>query len=146
MKKYAFRNWSCSLLALGLLAVSACKKDKEDEDLIPYKPVNIQLNVTNVEYAPLRQQNGTVAIPGGVRGILVVNQGNNQYYAFERNCPFQPFDTCAVVSLDSTKLFLKDRCCGTQFDFQGNVQAGPSRRPLLRYATTYSNNLLTISN
>src|SRR5688572_15337461 len=106
------RVWVIIGLSVAGLAISSCKKDKDEEDLIPYKPVNIQLNVTNIEYAPLRQQNGTVAIPGGVRGILVVNQGSNLYYAFERNCPFQPFDTCAVVSLDSTRLFLKDPCCG----------------------------------
>ena len=37
---------------------------------------------------------------GGVKGVIVVRQNASTYLAFERNCPYQPYDACALVSLD----------------------------------------------
>jgi Rieske Fe-S protein len=43
-------------------------------------------------------------------------------------------------------LFLKDACCGSQFDLQGRVQGGPATRALRQYNTSISGNLLSITN
>lgn len=134
------------LLVLALAFCGACSSDRDRVDYIPYVYVNEQLNLTNVQYAALRQDRGFVYLNAGRRGIAVIRQSSNRYLAFERNCPFQPYDTCATVKVDASGLFLQDDCCGSQFDFTGAVISGPANLPLKQYATALSGNLLHISN
>ncbi len=119
---------------------------------IPSLSFSTQLNVTNQQYQALRFDNGVVTLPasgingGGVKGLLVVRQNANTYLAFERNCPYQPYDACSTVSIDRSRLFFRDSCCTSQFDFRGNVTGGPALRPLRQYNTSLSGSILTITN
>ncbi|OGX91612.1 hypothetical protein BEN49_04325 [Hymenobacter coccineus] len=124
------------------------------EPLIPSAPVNIVIDLTNQQYRALRFDNGVVALPvqgpagtGGVKGILVVRQNASSYLAFERNCPYQPYDACSLVSIDRpTRLFLGDSCCGSRFSLTGQVIGGPAVRPLRAYATSLQGTQLSIVN
>jgi nitrite reductase/ring-hydroxylating ferredoxin subunit len=133
--------------AFTLAFCGACSKDKLREDTIPNIYVSEQLNLTNFENRALRQDRGYVYIPGGVRGIVVFRESATRYLAFERNCPYKPFDTCATVEVDASNLFFIDPCCNSKFDFTGAVIAGPAVYPLKQYATNLtSGNILYISN
>ena len=136
------------LFAAILIAFcGACSKDKPREDTVPNVYVSEQLNLTNIQNAPLRQDRGYVYIPGGVRGIIVFRESATRYLAFERNCTYKPFDTCATVKVDGSNLFFTDPCCNSKFDFTGAVIAGPAVYPLKQYATNLaSGNILYISN
>ena len=145
------------LLPLGfclLLAVAACGSKNTDQPAIPYAPVNLSINLTNQQYVGLRFDNGAVSFPvtgpagnGGVKGVIVVRQSANLYLAFERNCPYQPYDACALVSLDrSSRLFMRDSCCNSQFDLRGQITGGPSPRPLKQYSISMQGNMLSITN
>ncbi|GAA4501465.1 hypothetical protein GCM10023172_23370 [Hymenobacter ginsengisoli] len=136
----------------GLLA--ACNSNTDTTTTIPNVPVNVQLDLLDQQNKALRFDNGVVAIPpgsangrGGVKGIYVVRQNATTYSAFERNCPYQPLNSCATISLDrSSHLFFKDSCCGSQFGLQGQVIGGPAPRSLRQYSTSLSGSLLTITN
>jgi len=140
-----------TLLPLALLFV-ACTSATTTQT-IPSISFSTQINITNQQYQALRFDNGVVTLPatgingGGVKGLLVVRQDANTYLAFDRNCPYQPYDACSTVSLDrSSRLFFRDSCCTSQFDFRGNVTGGPAQRMLRQYTTSLSGNLLTITN
>ncbi|HEY4650015.1 MAG TPA: hypothetical protein VIG72_01320 [Pontibacter sp.] len=109
-------------------------------------PVNEQISVNSLQYPMLRQDGGYAYIGGGYRGIIVVRQNASTYYAFERACPYDPDATCGVVTVDQSNLFLTHSCCGSQFNFQGNVTSGPAVYGLLQYRTSLANNILYISN
>ena len=135
------------------LIVSGCGAKNDDQPLIPYAPVNLSLNLTNQQYARLRNDNGAVSLPvkgpagdGGVKGVVVVRQSPGVFLAFERNCPYRPFDACAVVSLDQSRLFMRDSCCNSQFDLRGQTTGGPAPLPLKQYSTSVQGNLLNITN
>ena len=138
----------------SLLIASACGSKNDDQPLIPYGPVNLSLNITNQQYAALRMDNGAVALPakgpagdGGVKGVIVVRQSQGVYLAFERNCPYRPYDACALVSLDrNSRLFMRDSCCNSQFDLRGQITGGPTPRPLKQYSTSLQGTLLNITN
>ncbi len=132
-----------ALLTAGFLY--SCNSDKYGDPL-PYAQVNEVINLTNMDYIALRNPNGAVTIPGGVKGIIVARQAGNVYYAFERACPYQVYDSCAIVDIAPSRLFLEDVCCGTQFNFDGTVRSGPANRDLVRYNTNLSGNLLYITN
>ena len=140
------------LVLCGLLAACGSKTDTQPQ--IPYAPVNLSLSLAAQEYAPLRFDNGAVTIPakgpagnGGVKGVIVVRQSAGTFLAFERNCPYRPYDACATVSLDrNSKLFMRDSCCTSQFDLKGQVTGGPAPLPLKQYSVSVQGNLLSITN
>ncbi|WP_426493499.1 Rieske (2Fe-2S) protein [Hymenobacter sp. 102] len=133
------------LLAVGGGAVSACSSSGDAQPQIPLAAVNEVLFLTDQQNSNLRFDNGAVYVKGGVRGIVVVRQNASTYLAFERNCPYQPLDTCARVKIEPF-LRLFDPCCNSQFSLQGQPQGGPAARPLRQYRTALSGNTLTITN
>jgi len=135
-------------------ALAACGAKNDDQPVIPYAPVNLSINLTSQEYTRLRFDNGAVTLPvkgpagdGGVKGVIVVRQNANSYLAFERNCPYRPYDACATVSLDrNSRLFMRDSCCNSQFNLQGQITGGPAPRPLKQYSVSQQGSLLNITN
>ncbi|WP_246010522.1 Rieske (2Fe-2S) protein [Hymenobacter perfusus] len=145
-----FSLFSSRLTSLWLLAgpalLAACNSGSGNvQPQIPLAAVNEQLVLTDQQNSNLRFDNGAVYVKGGVRGIIVVRQNASSYLAFERNCPYQPLDTCSRVKVEPF-LRLYDPCCKSQFSFTGQPEAGPATLPLRRYSTALSGNLLTITN
>lgn len=130
------------------LALGACGSDGGGtaQPQIPLVSFNESINLSNQQYVALRADNGAAYVAGGVRGLIVVRQNASTYLAFERNCTYRANDTCARVRIDPSRLFLRDACCGSEFDLQGRVRTGPANLPLRRYTTALSGNLLTITN
>ena len=139
---------SASVLLFGLAACGSATTTQT----IPSISFSTQINVTNQQYQALRYDNGVVILPasgtagGGVKGLFIIRQNASTYLAFDRNCSYQPYDACSLVSLDRSRLFLKDTCCGSQFSLQGQVTGGPASRSLRSYSTSLNGSLLTISN
>ncbi|WP_242582430.1 hypothetical protein [Hymenobacter telluris] len=136
-----------AVVCLGFL-LTACGSDSNNvEPQIPYVSFSESINLTNQQYVNLRADNGAAYVTGGLRGLIVVRQSSSTYVAFDRNCSYRVNDTtCSRVSIDPSRLFLKDACCGSQFDLQGRPQSGPASRSLRQYTTTLSGNILNITN
>lgn len=133
-----------SFSSLLLLIIFSCNQDRVD-DPIPYTDFpNIIITTTN--YPALSSDGGYILVnDGGVRGIILYRKNSTTYYAFERNCTFQPNDACATVDIHASTLFMQDSCCGSSFNFDGNPTGGPAWRPLQQYETLLSGNKLTIT-
>ena len=152
-----FGNSLISCVSAGLVlgsGLASCGSKSDAQPQIPYAPVNLSVSLAAQEYAALRFDNGAVSIPmkgpagnGGVKGVIVVRQSAGTFFAFERNCPYQPYNSCALVSLDrNSKLFMRDSCCASQFDLKGQVTGGPAPLPLKQYSVSVQGNLLSITN
>jgi len=139
--KHRINFFTVPLLILILLA---CKRDLVD-DPIPFVPFSdIVINLTLPAYTSLTNPGGYVYVNnGGVRGIILYRKSASLFLAFERNCSFQPSDACATV--DAYTLNMKDSCCGSMFNYDGNPVGGPAWRPLQQYRTSLSGNILTIT-
>lgn len=136
-----------ALLTIGaMLLLVGCRDEGSQQPLPEDVLVDISIVVTNIEYLPLQQDGGFVYLDGGRRGILLYRQNASSYLAFERNCTYRPTDSCASVHVHSSRLYMEDTCCGSQFDFTGRPTFGPAPLPLRRYSTTLSGNLLRIVN
>ncbi|WP_439881103.1 hypothetical protein ACSX1A_18415 [Pontibacter sp. MBLB2868] len=133
-------------LFLVLFSIVSSCKDTYNGPAIPDVPVSEQINVSSLQYPQLRQDGGYVYLNGGYKGILVVRQNAGLYTAFERACPYDPTAACSQVKVDQSNLFVVDECCGSQFDFQGNVMAGPAVYGLKQYKTSLNGSLLYIYN
>ena len=141
---------SVAALLGSMLGIAACGgSDAEVQPQIPLVAFTTTISLLDQQNRTLRFDNGAQYVDGGVKGpkgLIVVRQNASSYLAFERTCPYQPADACALVSLDHSRLFMRDSCCTSQFSLQGQVQGGPSRYALRQYSTSLAGNLLTISN
>jgi hypothetical protein len=124
----------------------ACAPD-QSEDAIPYVPfADVNINLSLPQYFSLQSAGNYLLISeGGVKGLILFHHSNGQFYAFDRNCSFQPLDACSTVGVDITGLRLEDSCCGSVFDFEGNPIDGPARRPLRRYVTHVAGTQLVVT-
>lgn len=106
----------------------------------------IIINLTYPQYQSLKIDGGYKYIDGGMRGIILYRANENTYIAFERACPYHPYDEGATVDVDMSALFMIDQNCKSNFSFpDGNPTAGPARRAMWIYRTTMEGTKLTIS-
>ncbi|OON68394.1 hypothetical protein B0919_14370 [Hymenobacter sp. CRA2] len=130
-----------------MLGLESCGSSGSNvQPAIPTAVVNEVVNLSTQQAAPLRFDRGYIYLNAGARGIVLIRQNAQEYLAFERNCPYQPYDACAKVSVDPSSFFLVDTCCTSRFDLTGQVTSGPARLPLRRYSTSLNGNLLYITN
>jgi Rieske Fe-S protein len=84
----------------------------------------------------------------GIKGIIIYKESDGNYFAFERLCPYNPDDNCAV-EIDNSGISATCPCCNSQFALYidgGAVLKGPAAYPLKQYQTSYSGGRLYISN
>jgi nitrite reductase/ring-hydroxylating ferredoxin subunit len=119
----------------------------EREDRIPYAPVDFVIYLDLPEFQELKTPGNYLYVTGGVRGIIMYCEYTDSYKAYERNCPYEPANADAVLSVDSTGLFMVCRHCESKFMLlDGSVVNGPTKYPLVQYPTYLQNNVLTVSN
>jgi nitrite reductase/ring-hydroxylating ferredoxin subunit len=107
----------------------------------------VTVNLSYPQYQRLKLDGGYVYIEGaGLRGIILYREGENSFRAYERACPHHPEESCAVVQVDGSSLFMVDHCCKSTFNFSdGQPTGGPAQRALLQYRIEITGTVLKIS-
>ena len=117
------------------------------DEPIPFTLVNEDLNLTNLQYLNLTNTGGYVYFnTAGFAGLIIYNEGNGYYRAFERACTFDPRSDCEPVIVDPSGLFMKHTCCKSNFNFNGEPTGGPASLRLLEYRTFVEGSYLKIIN
>jgi hypothetical protein len=116
------------------------------DETIPFTLVNGEINLTYLQYIDLKNTGGYIYYDAGYRGMIVYNEGNGVYRAFERACPYDPRSSCDPLIVDPSGLFIKHECCNSSFNFNGNPMGGPASLDLLEYQTYVDGNYLKITN
>jgi nitrite reductase/ring-hydroxylating ferredoxin subunit len=128
-----------------LLLSPQCKKDKNNT--IPYAYVNFSIIPSSTQYNNLGVVGGWAYVTGGVRGIILYHESTDQFMAYERDCPYQPLNTCALVKVEKNGVEAIDSCCGSQFLLlDGSPVKGPATVSLKQYTTTFDGTTLTVTN
>lgn len=134
-------------LITAMVFLAGCEQELTD-DPIPWQPFDIiQLNLNLPEYISLRTDGSYIYVNnGGVRGIILYHPTGSNYFAYERNCSFEPNSACATVEVHVSTLYIFCPCCSSSFDFAtGYPTGGPAWRPLRRYETSLNGSTLTIT-
>ncbi|HEX7411951.1 MAG TPA: hypothetical protein VF298_07415 [Bacteroidales bacterium] len=130
------------LVFLYIFLVS-CRKDSASSR-VPYVYVNIQLYPNSIDFIPT---SGWVYVTGGNRGIIVYRMTENEFFAYDRTCPYDPENLAARVRIDPSGVIVVDTVCGSKYILTtGYPISGPSKSPLLQYRTSYDGEVLYISN
>ena len=142
--KLLFKISTCFLLVILSLAYG-CRK--ENENTVPNTAVDIYIYTSNPSFINLNAVGGWVYITGGVRGILVYRKSTSEFMAYDRNCTYQPTNTCSTIVVNNTNIIAVDSCCGSQFSiYDGSVLHGPAGLPLKTYSTIFDGTSLHVYN
>jgi nitrite reductase/ring-hydroxylating ferredoxin subunit len=142
-------NFKTGILSISIalfLIYYGC--DSSQTGIIPYVPVNRQLNLGNPQYAPLNAVGGYIVLTNeGSRGIIVSRATVDDIAAYDRHCPYNLNDTCGVARPDADGLFAVCKCCGSKWLLlNGTLQSGPASINLKYYNTSFSYPIVTITN
>ena len=130
---------------LLFVLLAACDSSIE-KSAVPNVPVNIEINLNDIDNVALKQIGGFIYVQGGVRGIIVRHESQNLYKAYDRNCTFQPADASAIVEVHSSTFYIEDTSCSSTFDLNGFPTGGPADFPLKEYGVSLAGDILFIFN
>ena len=122
---------------------------------IPEVPVNFTINMDLPEYYHMQSLGEYMLLDGGNRGIFLVHNYDDLYYAIERTCTYQSEQECSTIHLDELTLQLQCgtpsdtgfvECCSSRFMLDSRRVEGPARCDLKLYRVNQSGNTLYINN
>jgi hypothetical protein len=135
-------------LLFFIFTLFSCENESNPISPIPDVQVREQVNLNSVEALPLKLRDGNfIYIRGGIKGIIVYRRSPDNFVALERKSPYQIEDSCGIVSVHSSQLYLVDSCHSLTFDWEGRPTGGPNKSVMKTYRVEYLNNFtLLISN
>ncbi len=146
------------IILAGLATIHSCKPDDPyaGDCFIPEVVVNQTINMDLPEYFHLSNIGEFMFLENaGNRGIFLVHNYDDYYYAIEQTCTYQSESDCSTIEVDSTNLQLRCgttvdtgfvECCTSKFLFDSRVVEGPARCNLKTYRVNRSGNTLFINN
>ena len=134
------------LLILTFLTLLSCREDDAAVQNLGELavPVDEIIDLSDPDNQNLLLPNEFKYIDGGLRGIVVINRGNGEIVAFDRNCSYLPRAKCATITMHPSRSFLLDSCCSSQFTLNGLVKEIPASQPLLQYRTFFDGNQIRV--
>ena len=146
MNKYISSTVLAFLILLsGIVFVTSCnKEDPQQQGIIPNVYVNEIIYPNSIDYIP---PGGWMYVDAGYRGIIVFRFDQFTFAAYERTCPYDPHEDCAVVEVEIAGITAIDSCCMSRYTLiDGFPAGGPSTLPLKKYQTQFENETLHIIN
>ena len=134
------------LLIIILPALNSCETELGADTIPPITFDDIFINLSLVEYNELITK-GSMYIPAGgrSRGIILYRSGST-YQAYERTCPYLPYEATSILDINAAGTAMTDYSCGSIFNFQtGLPEAGPAINPVQQYRTILNGGFLTIT-
>ena len=127
-------------------SLQSCVKNN---NLVPYVPVDLYLNLYLPGYSSLNAIGGWAYVSGGSRGIIIYRQSVDLFAAYDRHCTYNADNPCVIAEVDSSFTFVECSCDGSQYQlYDGLVIQGPAGYSLKPYRTSFSaiNNVVHIYN
>lgn len=134
---------------LILFSFATCRKDNFR---FPYVTINLSLGIYS-DLGDLAAGNIKIfpkASYGGVGGLIVYRDFNDDYFVFDAACTYDYINSCHVESkLGSFQELMECPCCKSNFFIDsdgGYVFKGPAKYPLVSYQSFVDGGFLVIRN
>jgi len=141
-----------TIFLLIILLACACKSDDDNRNnpFLPDVTFSFQINLNLPQYVNLRVPGGVFVdrVEGrGIKGIIIYNQNNDQFFAYELSDPNIIPSDCSALVVEGTRA---SSDCGNENTYEiasfGQQIKGEGGNPLLGYRITKDGNTLSISN
>ncbi|MBI1222814.1 MAG: hypothetical protein GC180_09450 [Bacteroidetes bacterium] len=144
-------------ILLSWMSFSCKKRSSTNQTPIPNVPVSLQVNLSLPGYFDLTIMGNWMYFPDGYHGLIVYHGYDDQYYAYDRACPYEPTKDCSVLWMDSTThiyMFCGQytnneyvKCCDSRFQLpDGFPVQGPANTAMKSYNVARQGNVLYIGN
>jgi Rieske Fe-S protein len=136
---------AASCVAFGALAVACGGGGSSPSNVPQLTSVNGTVSGSSVQVqidssSPLAAAGGAAFVRSNGGSFLVARTGQDTFSALTTVCTHE---TCTITGFDSSNFVCP--CHGSRFSTTGRVVNGPASAPLRTFATSFSNNVLTIS-
>lgn len=133
-------------LLVSIIFLASCRKENP-QPVIPEVYVSFFINPNSTEYQEINAPGGWVTVTGGYRGIILYRLSMNEFLAFERTCPWDPFEEKSRIEVEESGTTAACPVCGSKYILlDGSPFEGPSTYLLKQYHTSYDGNLLYVFN
>lgn len=140
------KNIAIPVLLSLFIVVGACNKEKP-HDTIPDVAVDVYIDVTSTLYLQLNTVGGYIYLTGGYKGLLVYRVSQDEFVAYDRACPYDPYVPQSRLEMDIGNLTVVDTVCKSKFVIlDGSIIEGPATVPMKRYRTSFDGTILHIFN
>ena len=142
-----------SLFVLG--GLYSCTDSRAVTQNIQTGPVSIFIDLNLSSYMHLNNPGEFQYFDGGIKGVIVIHDYDDQWYAFERTCAYEPSKACSKIWIDIMNIQMKcgeyigntfNKCCESQFNFPGFPTKGPAAGRLAQYKIQKDGNILQVYN
>lgn len=142
------------LFFLALAFIGSCKRNKTTEQ-IPTGPVNLTIDLNLPSYVHLNTVGNFSYLSGGIKGVVLIHDYDDNWYAFERTCAWEPLNICSKIWIDTANIQMRcgeytsnqfTACCSSRYIFNGFPIQGPARGRLAQYRVQRNGNLIFIYN
>ena len=107
------RNFFFAIITV--LAFSNCTNHNQNNDILPYIPVNETINLSLPTYINLTVPGGWAYTTGGISGIIVYNINGTQFKAYERSAPHISPRSCSQMVVENS-IRMKCPCDDSEFN------------------------------
>ena len=152
-----------SLVLLGCFSIfslwmlESCRDKGNNTTTIPSAPVSLVINLDLPAYFDLTVPGSFQYFQGGYRGVVVYHGYDDQYYAFDRTCAYQPLDDCSQLWVDSSTNQAMycgtydangyTKCCDSRYELPtGFPLQGPATSPMRPFSVSRQGNTLYVNN
>jgi len=134
-------------LVLSLILIAGSCDKQTAHETIPNVAVDIYIDVNSTLYVQLNTIGGWLYLTGGYKGVLVYRVSEDEFVAYDRTCPYDPYVAESQLEMDMGNLTVIDTVCKSKFVIlDGSIIEGPATVPMKRYRTTYDGSILHIYN
>ncbi len=146
-KQMKYTKHLISLLFVILISF-ACDKNNAYKDF-PEIIVNTTIYPNSTVYQNLNFSGGWeyITAPFPSKGIIVYRFSQDEFRAYERTCPHDPYAENGRIYVEDSYTTAIDSACMTRYLlYDGSPFSGPGLYPLVQYQTYYNGNELRIFN
>ena len=142
MKSLVNRILLCAIVP----AICLQSRCNEQQQYIPYVPVDFSVNVNLPAYIDLSVPSGHALVSGGSQGIILYRYTLDQFVALDRHSTADVPANCQIEVADDG-LILTDPCSDSEWlIIDGSIVSGSAIYPLHRYGTQWDPPILRVYN
>jgi hypothetical protein len=142
MKSLVNRILLCAIVP----AICLQSRCNEQQQYIPYVPVDFSVNVNLPAYIDLSVPSGHALVSGGSQGIVLYRYTLDQFVALDRHSTADIPANCQIEVAEDG-LILTDPCSDSEWlIIDGSIVSGSAIYPLHRYGTQWDPPILRVYN
>ena len=136
-----------TLLFISFLTILSCTSNQNLDNCIQTLPLNITRDLNNPQLINALVPGGSAELPGGTKGILLLNVNGSEFVAYDMLCPA---NDCNQPMTFERGIVLKCQCDNSEYGVGKGIGGAPQTNgfvcPAIEYRVVKNGTVLRITN